>query len=180
MAVRRKLIREMVEKLLAKHKVGYGEVPVEKIVASYGIELKLDKVDDELSGFLVRDQETKRSIIGANRAHHPHRQRFTVAHELGHFLLHRGQTVHLDETRQAFTINLRDAHSAKGEDDDEREANLFAAELLMPAKFLEKDLEGVTLDLLGDPSLLERLAKKYKVSTQALTFRLANLGYIKL
>ncbi len=50
----------------------------------------------------------------------------------------------------------------------------------MPAKFLEKDLEGVTLDLLDESGVLEKLAKKYKVSTQALTFRLANLGYIKL
>jgi len=180
MAIRRKLIRETVESLLAKHRVTDGEVPIEKIVSSYGIELKLDKVDDELSGFLVRDQQIKRSVIGANKSHHPHRQRFTIAHELGHYLLHKGQTVHLDETRQAFTINLRDAESSKGEDNDEREANLFAAELLMPAKFLKRDLESLALDLLQDGSVLEKLAKKYKVSTQALTFRLANLGYIKL
>src|SRR5262249_28678245 len=180
MTVRRKQIREIVERLLAKHKVQHGEVPIERIVSSYGIEIKRDKVDAELSGFLVRDHQAKRSVIGANKAHHPHRQRFTIAHELGHFLLHRGQTVHLDETQQAFTVNLRDAESAKGEDSEEREANLFAAELLMPAKFLAKDLEGVTLDLLADNSILVKLAKKYKVSTQALTFRLANLSYIKL
>src|SRR5262245_8910237 len=167
MAVRRKLIREMVEQLLAKHKVPHGEVPVERIVMSYGIELKLDSVDDDLSGFIVRDRDSKRTVIGANKAHHPHRRRFTIAHELGHFLLHRGQTVHLDETRQAFTINLRDPDSSKGEDNEEREANLFAAELLMPAKFLAKDLEHETLDLLGETDTLERLAKRYKVSTQA-------------
>jgi len=86
----------------------------------------------------------------------------------------------LDEYRQAFTINLRDPQSAKGEDNDEREANLFAAEFLMPAKFLTDDLKGKTLDLLGDSEFLVKLAKKYKVSVQALTFRLANLGYIKL
>jgi Zn-dependent peptidase ImmA (M78 family) len=64
---------------------------------------------------------------------------------------------------------------------DEREANLFAAELLMPAKFLQKDLSGQNLDLLEDEGvLLHKLARKYKVSTQALSFRLANLGHIKL
>jgi Zn-dependent peptidase ImmA (M78 family) len=181
MAIRRKQIRELVEKLLARHHVSEGAVPVEKIVRSFGIEIKLDAVDDDLSGFLVRENKgQKRSLIGANKSHHPHRQRFTIAHELGHFLLHEGETVHLDEYRQAFTINLRDKHSAQGEDNDEREANLFAAELLMPVKFLMNDLSGKDLDLLGDSALLDKLAKKYKVSTQALTFRLANLGFIKL
>jgi Zn-dependent peptidase ImmA (M78 family) len=181
MAVRRKQIRELVERLLAQHHIDEGAVPIEKIVKSFGIELKLDKVDDELSGFLVRENKgQRRSMIGANKSHHPHRQRFTIAHELGHFLLHQGEQVHLDDYRQAFTINLRDKESAKGEDNDEREANLFAAELLMPAKFLMSDLRGKNLDLLGDGDFLDRLAKKYKVSTQALTFRLANLGYIKL
>ena len=181
MAIRRKQIRELVERLLAQHHVEEGAVPVKKIVEAYGIELKLDKVDDELSGFLVRENKgQRRSMIGANKAHHPHRQRFTIAHELGHFLLHQGELVHLDDLRQAFTINLRNQESAKGEDNDEREANLFAAELLMPAKFLKSDLSGKNLDLLGDSVFLDRLAKKYEVSTQALTFRLANLGYIKL
>ena len=181
MAVRRKQIRESVETLLHKFNITEGPVPVERVVKSLGIEIKLDKVDDDLSGFLVREKKGHgRSVIGANRSHHPHRQRFTIAHELGHFLLHEGETVHLDEYRQAFTINLRDPQSAKGEDNDEREANLFAAEFLMPAKFLTDDLKGKTLDLLGDSEFLVKLAKKYKVSVQALTFRLANLGYIKL
>lgn len=181
MAIRRKQIREAAEHLLARHNITEGAVPIEKIVKSFGIEIKLDKVDDELSGFLVRETTgRKRTMIGANKSHHPHRQRFTIAHELGHFILHRGEAVHLDEYRQGLTINLRDTQSAKGEDSDEREANLFAAELLMPAKFLMHDLNGKNLDLLADSSFLDGLARKYKVSTQALTFRLANLGYIKL
>jgi Zn-dependent peptidase ImmA (M78 family) len=130
-----------------------------------------------MSASLVRDRESGKTIIGANRSHHPHRQRFTIAHELGHFLLHEGQTVYLDEK---LTVNLRSPESSKGEDVDEREANLFAAELLMPAAFLNRDLRGKTVDVIGDDAFLERLAKKYNVSVQALTFRLANLGYIAL
>ena len=84
----------------------------------------------------------------------------------------------MDESRGAFRVNLRSPESARGEDNDEKEANLFAAELLMPAIFLEQDLQGEDLDLLGDSEFLEKLAKKYKVSIQALTFRLAYLGYI--
>src|SRR5438270_408197 len=98
MAIRRKQIRDLVENLLRRHNVTEGTVPIEKIVKSFGIEIKLDKVDDDLSGFLVRENsERGRTMIGANKSHHPHRQRFTIAHELGHFILHRGERVHLDE-----------------------------------------------------------------------------------
>lgn len=180
MTVRRKLIRQMVEGLLARHNVAHAAVPVDQIARAYDIHIKLDEVDDQLSGFLLRDRKSKRTIIGANKSHHPHRQRFTIAHELGHFLLHEGQTVHLDEKVGAFRVNLRSADLAAGEDDEEKEANLFAAELLMPATFLEVDLRGKDFDLLADGKLLEKLAKKYKVSVQALTFRLAYLGYITI
>jgi Zn-dependent peptidase ImmA (M78 family) len=177
MAVRRKQIRDIIESLLARHKITRAPVPVEKIAKELGIQIKLDKVDDDLSGFIVRDTG-KRALIGANKSHHPNRQRFTIAHELGHYLLHAGHTVHLDEGRVALTINLRNPESSKGEDNDEREANLFAAELLMPAKFLREDLEGLELDLLGNNTFLADLAKKYSVSLQALTFRLTYLRYI--
>jgi len=180
MAVRRKQIRQMVEALLARTKVKNGAVPVEAIVRSLGIEIKLDKVDDELSGFIVRDKQSKRAIIGANKSHHEHRRRFTIAHELGHFLLHEGHIVHLDQNIGALRVNLRNSESARGEDNDEKEANLFAAELLMPANFLREELDGKERDLLGDGNFLDRLAKKYKVSVQALTFRLAYLNYITL
>ncbi len=50
----------------------------------------------------------------------------------------------------------------------------------MPAKFLKQDLQGKDLDLLEESDVLKNLAKKYKVSVQALTFRLGNLGYIKI
>lgn len=180
MAVRRKQIRQIVETLLTRFNVSNGAVPVENIVRSLGIEIKLDKVDNDLSGFIVRDRQGKKAIIGANKSHHPHRRRFTIAHEFGHFLLHEGHTVHLDENRGALRVNLRNSESARGEDSDEKEANLFAAELLMPATFLREDLRDKDLDLLGDSHFIEKLAKKYKVSSQALTFRLAYLNYITL
>ena len=181
MAVRKKQIKEIVESLLEQHNIRQAPVPVPKLARALNIQIKLDEVDDELSGFLFRDKKAGRAVIGVNKSQHPNRQRFTIAHELGHYMLHEGETVHLDHTRSAVTINLRDSASSTGENDEEREANLFAAELLMPSKFLERDLRGKDLDLLGeDDNFLEDLAKKYKVSTRALTFRLTNLEYIGL
>lgn len=180
MAIRRKLIRDIVEKLLQEHKIKDAPINLDAIAKSNKIEIKRDNVDDELSGFLFRDAKKKTAIIGVNRSHHRNRQRFTIAHEIGHFLLHEGKPVHFDGRRIGATINHRDTESAKGEDEDEREANLFAAELLMPAMFLTRDLKGKDFDLLGDGKFLSDLAKKYEVSVQALTFRLTSLKYVDL
>lgn len=184
MAVRRKYIRDIVEGLLEKYDITQAPVEADRIAKFLEIDVKLEEVHDDLSGFLFRDPKTGKTIIGANASHHENRRRFTIAHELGHYLLHEGHTIHIDEnpTKLAFRINLRDKKSSKGEDDGEKEANLFAAELLMPANFLEKDLKGKDFDLLDDKQdkQLVDLAAKYKVSIQALTFRLANLGYLDL
>jgi Zn-dependent peptidase ImmA (M78 family) len=177
MGVRRKFIRDLADKLLATHCPTGAPVDVEAIAEHFKIEIKLERVDDELSGFLFRD-DAGRAIIGANRNHHENRRRFTIAHELGHFLLHEAERVHLDSRISGYTLQLRNPESSTGENINEREANLFAAEILMPAKFLKKDLRSSALDLLDDEKLFKDLAKKYKVSVQALTIRLNNLGYI--
>ncbi len=61
----------------------------------------------------------------------------------------------------------------------EIEANLFAAELLMPRDFLARDLEsGITIDVLDDDPVFAQLKEKYQVSNRALAIRLASLGYV--
>ncbi len=68
-----------------------------------------------------------------------------------------------------------------GEQPSEIEANAFAAELLMPVSFLKRDLEeGDDAVDLSDDDALKSLAAKYRVSVTAMTFRLANLRYLRL
>ncbi len=178
MGVRRKFIRELAEKLLDQHSPNGAPANALKIAESLGIEVKIESVDKDLSGFLLREPKTGRAVIGVNSNHHENRQTFTIAHELGHYLLHEAETVHLDSKSSGYTLQLRSPASATGENINEREANLFAAELLMPAKMLEKELCKKNLDLLEDESVLRSIAKKCRVSVQALTIRLTNLGYI--
>lgn len=176
MTVRRKYIRSLVERLLENHTI---EVPVQvgEIASTLGIRVQYEPIENELSGFLLRDISRQKTIIGVNNFHHLNRQRFTIAHELGHFFLHEQEKLHID---RQFQVNLRDGNSSKGERAEEKEANLFAAELLIPVRFIQQDLAEVdALDLEHDDTLTE-LAKKYQVSVQAMTFRLAYLGYIKL
>ena len=177
MSVRRKHIQSLVDQLLRKNRIQSAPVPVEEVAESLGITVSRVPTDDDLSGFLYRDRKRKSAVVGVNANHHPNRQNFTIGHEIGHFLLHDGDEMHVD---RGFQIKLRSEASSKADDIDEKESNFFAAELLMPARFLQRDLAKVDGLDLNDEVVVAELAEKYGVSTQAMTFRLANLGYIKL
>ncbi len=173
MAIRRRRIEGLVEELLAAHGIQEAPVPVEVIAKSRGARIFYRSLEHDVSGFLYREND--QAVIGVN-THHPRtRQAFTAAHELGHLLLHDQEPLHVDH---GFRIRLRDEVSSQGIDHAEREANYFAASLLMPKTFLQRDLTNTeSLDLLDD-GFLHELARKYGVSTQALLNRLKNLGYI--
>ena len=174
--VRRKHIRTLVQRLLAEHHIRSAPVEVAEIAESLGVEVQETPTDDDLSGFLYRDRDSNSVVIGVNANHHPNRRNFTTAHELGHYLLHDFDDVHVDRD---FKVWLRSEASSQGTDIEEKEANLFAAELLMPAHFLKDDVEEIgTIDVM-DEEVLQELAAKYGVSTQAMTFRLTYLGYVQ-
>lgn len=175
MAVRRRKIREMVKTLLAKANVTEAPVPVWEIARTNGARIVPDSLDGDLSGFLYRD--SFQVVIGVNTQHAHVRQNFTVAHELAHLLLHDQEKLHVD---RAFpTVMLRNEASSRGIEDAEKEANLFAAELLMPETLLFQDLAGRSALDLHDDRYIPELAQKYGVSVQALMFRLQYLGYIE-
>lgn len=180
MAVRRRQIQALVERLLLTHRIDSAPVDVEKLARSLGAEVQYQPADEDLSGFIVRNRKQRSAVIGVNSTHHRNRQRFTIAHEVGHFLLHDQEEIHVDRNECGLLIRRRDEESSKGEDDYEKEANVFAAELLMPATFLERDIASLEDVSLLDEDVLQPLARKYGVSTAALTFRLANLGYVRL
>jgi Zn-dependent peptidase ImmA (M78 family) len=146
---------------------------VAKIAKTNGLRLYIDSLEGDLSGFLYRDKDG--AIIGVNTHHHPVRQNFTIGHELGHYLLHEQDQLHVD---REFRVRLRNDISSQGTDLAEREANFFAAALLMPREFLQNDLANEKFVNLLDGKLLDNLSRKYGVSTQALVNRLKNLGYI--
>jgi Zn-dependent peptidase ImmA (M78 family) len=164
----------MVDALLVENGVTEAPVPVSKIAQAKGARIYVNSLDGDLSGFLYRNN--KETVIGVNTRHTPARQNFTISHELGHLMLHDQEQLHVDRD---FRVRLRNDVSSQGRDDAEKEANFFAASLLMPKAFLERDLVNeVFVDLLDD-EFLKGLGRKYGVSTQALVNRLKNLGYIQ-
>ncbi|MGH9877764.1 MAG: ImmA/IrrE family metallo-endopeptidase [Nitrososphaerales archaeon] len=170
-------IETKIRELLQEHNVLSPPVPVDDIARKLGAQVRYlpFKGEGEISGMLFRHR--KRPVIGVNSLHHPNRQRFTIAHEIGHMLLHKGSEIYVDKA--LFSVNLRDDVSSEASNKDEIEANCFAAALLMPKQMLLSDLEGQEVDLENEDDLLG-LARKYRVSLQAMTFRLANLGLISL
>ena len=92
-------------------------------------------------------------VIFINKTMQADRQRFSLAYELGHLVMH-------VFTPPSFDLDIQ------------HEANLFAAEFLMPAEDIANDLKEVTI-----PKLAE-LKRKWKISMQALLFRASDLGKI--
>lgn len=153
-------------------------VNVEWLAKNLGVEIKKDDLEEaSLSGFAV--QKHGKRFIGVNSLESPARQRFTIAHELGHLFLHKSDTVSYDK---GSVMLFRDSHGSDGSDSKEVEANKFAAELLMPADNLREDLATEEpFDLVNhDPSadaIIKKLADKYGVSEQAMSIRLTTLYF---
>lgn len=161
-------IERLAERLLEEAGVIQPPVPVEGMARARGCKIIAAKLRD-VSGVLVRS--TDGATIGYNSDHPQTRKRFTIAHELGHFLLHEGQEVRYDHD---FRVSLRSEESSEGTNIEEIEANFFAASLLMPDKILAADPRTAFIHLDDDASV-EALAKSYKVSRQAMSLRLTRL-----
>ena len=171
--MRRNDIEREARNLLEANHVTRAPVPVEDLAKALDIDVRYSAGSEDVSGALIRDDESV--VIAVNSAQHENRQRFTIAHEIGHFLLHKGTQVHFDED---FRINYRDATSSDATKRDEIEANGFAAALLMPGIFLRKDWLRLRPEDAGIPSAIRALAVRYKVSPKAMELRLVNLGFI--
>lgn len=182
--VRKKLIRQTVDELhdLLRESGDYeAPIPVEKLARALGVKLTyVAAEDDDLSGFFYRDPLTGASVIGVNDDHAKTRQRFTIAHELGHLKLHSFEDLHYDR-KGLGGIYRRNAESATGENREEIEANTFAAELLMPIDLIYDKLEDNELTDIFErdfDAAIRTMAKEFNVSPQSLTIRMTQLGII--
>jgi Zn-dependent peptidase ImmA (M78 family)/DNA-binding XRE family transcriptional regulator len=154
---------EAAQELLSKMEVAAPPIEVDEATAACGVRLvRHEFSNDALSGFLLHVDSGP--LIGVNGWHAEPRQRFTVAHELGHLLLGHHADFHLDLSSSVM------AGEPPGYDwRHERAANSFAANLLMPAGLVRRDrVEGHMT-----PS---KLAARYRVSEEAMGIRLSTLG----
>jgi Zn-dependent peptidase ImmA (M78 family) len=163
---------EAAKRLLARYGVQSVPVPVEQIAVACGIQVVRTAADWRESGFLLRDGH--RTIIGINGKNSSRRQRFTIAHELGHYELHAGKPLIVD---QSVMVNKRNDVSSEASDKEEIDANRFAAELLMPRTFVLAAVHRLLTGSVGSrEELVATLARDFDVSSEAMGWRLVNLG----
>jgi len=165
-------IEQQAARLLEKNNVRRAPVSVDAIAKALGLDVRYAPTSDDVSGALIRNGNS--AVIAVNSAQHENRQRFTIAHEIGHFILHKRTERHFDED---FRIDYRNTVSSEATR-DEIEANRFAAALLMPESFLRQDLMKMKVVDSEAEHIVQTLAIRYKVSQRAMELRLLNLGYI--
>ena len=151
-------------------------VDVSKIASIHNIQVHTEDLEADVSGMMVTCEDSSVSIV-INCNHHANRHRFSIAHELGHYFMHRALSpVFVDSTKVFF----RDARASEGTNRQEIEANAFAAELLMPEEEVRKRFPH-TFSLMEVEELaeeIEKRAKEFGVSTAALSIRLNRLGVL--
>ncbi len=124
---------------------------LDEIIRHYGIIFEPSTFQNCFSGMLIIS-DSYPAIITVNKKHSPKRQRFTLAHEIGHFVLGHGSSM----------CNLSFSGSNK-----EIAANQFAAELLMPVKDIDKMVQNETNRTI--------MAGNFGVSRKAMDVRLKSL-----
>lgn len=152
-----------------------ASIDIEAIIRNIG--LVLDKKADlhpDIAGQieLLSDKETYK--ISVNRNDHYYRQRFTMAHELGHYLFHSSLLGEGIEDSKAYrSAPLGKFKNCNIDAHHETQANKFAADMLMPSKLIKCLAEEMNINLSDVSSeQMKELATKLKVSTRALAIRL--------
>lgn len=128
------------------------------------IEIKYETMEPHISGSIRHEEKQGKSIwiISINKEHHKNRQRFTLAHELGHYILHKDKNINKVDTTFFRNENL---------DPLEYMANEFAAALLMPEDRLRELIDK------ENKTNIENLAEIFEVSPAAMKYRVISLGY---
>lgn len=139
-----------------------NKIPVDVIKIAHELKIKvyMGKDSKGLAGKIVKDSKLGGAsgyAIFVNSDDNSFRQRFTIAHELAHFLLHReeiGDGIVEDALYRSGLSNKQEA-----------EANILAAEILMPWHL-------ITLEMNKGRKTISELAQVFQVSDSAMSIRL--------
>ena len=158
-------IPENEKNVIEHHQSGYP-VKVGTIAKKLGISVKIASMAANISGQIRL--EDGQYVIRVNRYESRERQRFTIAHELSHFLLHRNL---IDVSEGGITDNV--LYRSGQPNQVEYEANRLAADIIMPISKIEESLAAFNQEI-TEP-LIETMAELFQVSNAAMAIRLQNL-----
>ena len=158
--VRTKFVREMASKVLAECGITEPPINLKHVVEVKGfVYMEVDTFPDNVSALFIAKGGQNYALVNAK--HHPNRQRFSLAHELGHIILqHKG--VDLEEDVSTIDTPPENSGDSRRRDPREKEADIFASALLIPLGMLKKEHSKKDADI-------EKMAKVFGVSQQAMT-----------
>lgn len=171
-------IKKIAEEFCNKNGINSYPVEIVRICKENGLKVFEEYLDPKVSGLLVVDDkiwekyETNQFIV-VNLMELAVRRRFTIAHELAHYMLHRNGNkiyAHRDMTNEG---TVRSSI--------EQEANYFAANILMPEALIREKVENIKDEMWGKiPNfiLVREIADHFVVSESAAEVRLKQLDII--
>lgn len=151
------------EQVLRENFINNPPIDVYEIAKNEGLEIEIKDFGDKfnnISGYIKPETRT----IFVNSRDPENRRKFTIAHELGHWILHRDK---LESEPEKYAILYRIPLGRTQDDPVEQEANCFAANLLVPEEMLVAR---------RDEKTEEELATEFHVSRDVIGYRISNLG----
>ena len=141
-------------------------IPIEEIAHAVGIVDVKNMITEDVEGMLVADDAKRSGVILYKESSPLGRQRFTIGHELGHFLLlHHG-------SEQSCTVkDIRFGSSSHKIQNLEFEANQFSQLLLMPDRLISSALNGSSINM----ELLKSISDDFEMSFEAIANKCSNL-----
>ena len=176
MTMTREEVEERAEQVLRKTDTYREPVPIEVLAHRLNLTTEAAALGQDVSGMLVAAHE--RGAIAYNSTHSHVRQRFTVAHEIAHFVLHLKKNRRSQLFIDRYVVFRPGDIPVARNDREEVQANLFGAALLVPASLVRTGIRKHDLDL-DDEEAFSFLAKRFQVSTAAMALRLINLGVLR-
>ncbi len=155
---------ELVQQLVELR--GRAEPPflAKEFASLQGVNTVIEADLGDMSGVLLKSREGY--IMKLNTNHHPLRQNFSCAHEVGHTILHE-----LNMKSCANNAEFRMRNSNVDQLEIERLCDTVAAELLMPEQIFLRHLSSFDVSV----SSIERMARTFKVSIPSAAIRIAEL-----
>lgn len=174
--MRKNEIQKCAEIFCKEHHITEYPVEIIRICKECGLKVFEEYLDKNLSGLIVVDNKDWKKygssrFIVVNLADSAERRRFTIAHELAHFILHKGDSAlyaHRDVINNSTAQNI------------EREANYFAANILMPEQLVREKVEDIKRKTRKPLKivLIKEISDCFVVSAAAAEIRLSQLNII--
>jgi len=158
-AVRTTFVQKMASKVLKESRIDAPPVDLVAILRRHGIEYEeVEDFPDTVDALIIEDGAKVYAAV--NSRHHLHRRRFSLAHELGHYFLHKD-----GKFEEPITIDSPPSEEDElgSKDPAESEADLFAGELLVPLEMLKPHVKK------GIPEL----SKMFLVSEQVVSIAIS-------